>query len=84
MLRDRTPVTDQPTPSHTANAKTIGMQKSTEGLTHIVLYSEVSLSQKTRPDALLSLKFPQPKLPVKTLLGEGEREKKGCHFFNSR
>lgn len=37
-------------------------------LTHIVLYSEVLLSQNTRPDALLSLKFPQPKLPVKTLL----------------
>lgn len=51
--------------------------KRTGGLTNIVLYSDVLLSQKTRPDALLSLKFPQPKLPVKTLLGEEEREKKG-------
>lgn len=45
------------------------------GLTNIVLYSEALLSQKTRPDARLSLKFPQPKLPVKTLLGE-EKENK--------
>lgn len=67
----KTPVTVQPTSLHTAN--TSGC-KSTGGLTNIVLYSEVLLSQKTRPDALLSLKFPQPKLPVKTLLGEEERE----------
>lgn len=53
---------------------TISGCKSTGGLTNIVLYSEVLLSQKTRPDALLSLKFPQPKLPVKTLLGEEGRE----------
>ena len=46
------------------------------GLTNIVLYSEVLLSQKTRPDARLSLKFPQPKLPVKTLLGEEKRVKR--------
>lgn len=47
--------------------------KHSGGLTSIVLYSEVLLSQKTRPDALLSLKFPQPKLPVKTLLGKEEK-----------
>lgn len=50
--------------------------KRTRTLTHIFLYSEVLLSQKTRPDALLSLKFPQPKLPVKTLFGRRERKKK--------
>lgn len=63
----KAPVTVQPTSLHTANAYTFRMQNS-GGLTHIVLYSEVLLSQKTRPDAFLSLKFPQPKLPVKTLL----------------
>lgn len=51
--------------------------KVPEGLTNNVLYSEVLFSQKTRPDALLVLKFPQPKLPVKTLLGgEGEGNKR--------
>lgn len=64
----------QPTPSHTRLMLTLSGCKSTVGLTHIVLYSEESLSQNTRPDALLSLKFPQPKLPVKTLLGGEERE----------
>lgn len=55
--------------------------RGTGWLTHIVLYSEVLLSQNTRPDALLSLKFPQPKLPVKTLLwrrrGKSGEKKKG-------
>lgn len=69
----RTPVTVQVTPLHTAI--TTGMQ-STGRLTHIVLYCEVLLSQKTRPDALLSPKFPQPKLPVKTLWGEKERQRR--------
>ena len=69
----KAPVTVQPTSSHTDNANTVRMQNS-GGLTHIVLYSEVLLSQKTRPDALLSLKFPQPKLPVKTLLGKEEKQ----------
>lgn len=45
--------------------------RSTNTLTKIVLPSVVLLSQKIKPDALLSLKFPQPKLPVKTPLGEG-------------
>ncbi len=48
--------------------------KGSGELTHIVLYSVVLLSQKTRPDALLSVKFPEPKLPVKMLLGEEGRE----------
>lgn len=65
---------------HTANAKTPSGCKSSGALTNIVLYSEVLVSQNTRPDALLSLKFPQPKLPVKTLLGEEggkKREERG-------
>lgn len=48
----------------------VGGQRG-RALTHIFLYSEVLLSQKTRPDARLSLKLPQPRLPVKTLLGGG-------------
>lgn len=66
-------VTFELTSWHTASANAIGMQ-GTSGLTNIVLYPEVLLSQKTRPDARLSLKLPQPKLPVKTLLGEEETE----------
>lgn len=46
-------------------------------LTHIFLYSEVLVSQKTRPDAFLSLKFPQPRLPVKTLFVGEEEEEEG-------
>lgn len=69
-----TPVIAHLTPWHTAITQTYQDAEKVPGaLTHIVLYSEVLLSQNTRPEALLSLKFPQPKLPVKTLLG---REKK--------
>lgn len=38
-------------------------------LTPMVRYCELLLSQNTRPDARLSLKLPQPKLPLKMLLG---------------
>ena len=37
------------------------------GLTNSDLQGEAEFAQKTRPEALLSFKFPQPKLPSNTL-----------------
>lgn len=62
--------------THIVNASS--RMQSTGRLTNNVLYSEVLFSQKTRPEALLSFKFPHPKLPVKTLFrGEEQGEKRG-------